>query len=403
MYKKRKKLAVIGRGTAGSLSLAHFHRWLSNRVDIEWHYDPNTPTQAVGEGSPLTLPKNLLMTMGFVHSDLHYLDGTVKTGIYKDGWGQSGKPYTHNFHGAGSSYHFNALKLQEYTYNFFKDKVKIVEHNTNSDDIDADLVMDCSGMPKNYDDFYTGTSIPVNSVYVTQCYWDMPRFNVTLTVARPYGWVFGIPLKNRCSIGYMYNNSISSLDEVKEDVKAIFEQYNLNPSPVTNAFSFKNYYRKNFFVKEGNRGISYNGNAAFFLEPLEATSLACMDNINRGAYDCWLGQISVEGANSLSLNFIRQCEVIIAMHYYAGSKYKTPFWEMAKEKSTIFVETVLQNDKNLKNILKIVKNNDMSELFEKDEEKPLSLKPFGPFWLGSWKENINGLGIEHILDNLDGD
>ena len=57
----------------------------------------------------------------------------------------------------------------------------------------------------------------------------------------------GIPLQNRCSIGYMYNNKINSLEEVKEDVKNIFEEFNLQPSETTNAFSFKNYYRNTNF------------------------------------------------------------------------------------------------------------------------------------------------------------
>lgn len=46
----RKKLVIVGMGTAGSLSAAHISRWMADH-EVEWHFDPNVPPQAVGEGS----------------------------------------------------------------------------------------------------------------------------------------------------------------------------------------------------------------------------------------------------------------------------------------------------------------------------------------------------------------
>jgi hypothetical protein len=92
-----------------------------------------------------------------------------------------------------------------------------------------------------------------------------------------HGWVFGIPLQKRISIGYLYNDKISSLEEVKEDVKNTFKEYNLNPSKITNHIKFQSFYRKENFKNR----IIYNGNASFFIEPLEATSTSMSTDINR--------------------------------------------------------------------------------------------------------------------------
>jgi len=396
---KTKKLAVLGRGTAGALSVIHFHRWLGDHAEIEWHYDPNIPTQAVGEGAPLNLPVNLVNNIGFTHSDLPKIDGTLKAGIFKDGWGKIGTPFTHNFHGCSMSYHFNAIALQDYILQHMKSRIKIVEHNTSSKDIDADFVMDCAGKPSDFEDYYMSKVVPVNSVYVTQCYWDMPRFNVTLTIARPYGWVFGIPLRNRCSIGYMYNSDFNNLEEIKEDVKNIFSQYQLNPSPVTNSFSFKNYIKKNIVTLDGKKGITYNGNACFFLEPLEATSIACMDHINRESFDFWIAKSSKEHANSNTFKFIKDCELIIAIHYFAGSKYKTPFWKNAKQNAEIYLDPFIKYDDNFKRIMRIIKSYPLEKLHDPEEKLNSSVKAVGPFWIGSWKENIYGLQLTHLYEN----
>ena len=74
----------------------------------------------------------------------------------------------------------------------------------------------------------------------------------------------------------MFNSDINSLDEVKEDVKDVFEQYNLVPSDKTNFLQFKNYSRKVNFQGR----VSYNGNASFFFDPLEATSITNIDIAN---------------------------------------------------------------------------------------------------------------------------
>jgi len=54
----KKKLAIIGKGTAGCYALSHFMRWTDWEIDLI--HDPDIKPQAVGEGSDLVLPASLM-------------------------------------------------------------------------------------------------------------------------------------------------------------------------------------------------------------------------------------------------------------------------------------------------------------------------------------------------------
>jgi hypothetical protein len=208
-------------------------------------------------------------------------------------------------------------------------------------------------------------------------------------MARPYGWVFGIPLKNRCSIGYMYNHNINTLEEVKEDVKNIFEEFNLTPSDTTNAFKFKNYFRKQNFTER----VVYNGNSSFFLEPLEATSIMVMDFINRGSYDVWTGKMSADKYNQSYLELLNEIEEMIMIHYYAGSKFDTPFWDFAKERGERCSKRMMKNPK-FKFIYEMSKEKNPGEGLSAAVLNYAALIPL------SYKINLNGLNLYDKLDKL---
>lgn len=389
----KKKIAIIGKGTAGALAATYFS--YDSPLEIDWYFDPNTPSQAVGEGSTLTLPRRLNECLNFSTRDFPLIDATVKTGIYKEGWG-NGESFTHDFPTPAVAMHFNALKLQDYILGKLKPFVNVIEANIKDEDIDADFIMNCSGKPKTFDEFYKSKYIPVNAVHVNQCYWDYPRFTDTLAIARPYGWVFGIPLKNRCSVGYMYNKDINTLDEVKDDIQNIFEQFSLTPSEHTNSFSFDNYRRKNNY----NGRIAYNGNASFFLEPLEATSFATADFVNLQAKALWTKELPLDAINQDYNNAIDHFERIIMMHYYAGSKYNTPFWNMAVEKGNLCMEKSAKNKAFCSMIKGSIEPKGLGTYYNipcvsTDIEL---LQSF--WWEGSFSQNMDGLGIREKLNKL---
>lgn len=382
------KLAVIGAGTAGSQTILHLVRHFPNH-EIEWYFDPNIPTQSVGEGSPLTLPRNLSENLGFdYYKDLHKVDGTIKTGILKENWGRKVQKYFHPFPPPSSAMHFNAKKLQNFIFQSIKNKVKIYEKNVEHENIDADYTIICSGTPKTLEEYNKSEYIPVNSVFITQCYWDCPKFDHTLTIARPYGWVFGIPLQNRCSIGYLFNNNINTIEEVEEDVKQVFLDYNLNPSENTNHFSFNNYYKKINYTDK----ICYNGNSSFFLEPLEATSTAMMNLIQRSVYDILEENLTPNDANILYTTNIKQIQNMILMHYFAGSAFDTEFWTYAEELGTKCVEEEMSLDpKFIEIYINMLGKKDITQCHDYNEE-------YGTWWIGSFLQNIESLGIREKLN-----
>jgi hypothetical protein len=313
------------------------------------------------------------------------MDGTVKTGIYKQDWNPT-NTFVHPFPTDVVGMHFNAVQFQNKVFDrlTLNPRVKVTERAFDgSEELDADHILVCTGSPSKDSGFVEHDEIPVNAAYVTQCYWDYPRFNYTLTIARPWGWVFGIPLRNRCSIGYLYDAKLTSLNTIKEDVLEVFDQFGLTPSDNTNALSFMNYSRKRNFTDR----VAYNGNASYFLEPLEATSTTMADYVSRYAFDVWHENGAVAAANGLYESDIENTKAMICLHYLAGSSFKTAFWENAAQKAEIFLKAIFSERDHLfrDNALKAMKG---------DFTNPCDV---GTWPRASYEFNIRNLGIADKL------
>ena len=383
-----KKIAVIGAGTAGCLSVSHFVRYTD--WEIDWYFDSSILPLAVGEGSFPFLPGYMYEMFGFDYDSLASIDGTIKSGIKKTGWGSSGNNFYHHFPPGLVGYHFNANKLQSFIMEAMSSnsRVSVIDKKINNHfEVDADYIIDCTGTPSDTSLLHLSEYVPVNAAFVTQCFWDGPKFNETLTVARPYGWVFGIPLRNRCSIGYMFNKDISSLEDVKTDITNVFNDYGLIPSDVTNLLTFKNYYRKQNISGR----VCYNGNASFFLEPLEATSIAFMDMVYRDAFSVWTGIKSEADANDNYLRTIREIENIIMLHYLDGSTFETNFWNVAKTKAFNNMQVAKDNPKFLSMIDRA-----------KQIGSRVTYEPFKDPLFGTWSLNSFALHLDkfNVVKNL---
>jgi hypothetical protein len=384
-----KKIAIIGKGTAGSISAIY----LKNRLplEIDWYFDPSTPEQAVGEGSTLAFPNFLFHNTNFLYSDVEqYLGGTYKNSIRKINYKGSGD-YHHSFSLGNSGLHFNANGFQQFTQNYLQNQIRIIPKQiTSYDQVDATHILDCSGKPTNFENYNQVSGISVNSAHIVQCGWEKPEFNYTLTIARPYGWVFGIPLQGRCSIGYLYNKNINTLEEVKEDIKEVFKQFNLTPSDKTKSFNFANYYKKENFTDR----VTYNGNSSFFLEPLEATSIETMFKVLNSLEGVLLGQITRQEAQLKYLSFIKNTEQMIAMHYFAGSKFKTPFWDYAFNNSLPIVQKMTSNPKFRALFNEIESINNGNKFVNTSNET------FGTWGAFSFYQNMHNLGIYNQIKDL---
>lgn len=387
---KKPKLAIIGKGTAGSINAGYFST--RQNVEIDWYYDPSQPEQSVGEGTTLGFPLFLAKNLNISHADLiSNLDGTYKTGIRKINYNGKGD-FIHEFNLGSSGLHFNATKLQNFILENYSKNINLIPQKIETlDNIDATHIIDCSGRPKNYDEHIMASSIPVNSTHIIQCEWNKPEFTHTLTIARPYGWVFGVPLQNRCSVGYLYNNNINTLDEVKEDIKEVFKQFNLTPTSKSNSFNFNNYYRKENFTDR----VSYNGNASFFLEPIEATSISTILNILKKTNQLILNKKFKETLNTEYVADMVEIEQMITLHYYAGSIFNTPFWEYAYNHSLSNIDKMSSNPK-----FKRTLNEALDNISKNVSPQLTNFTNYGTWGSYSFYQNLKNLGLMDKINNL---
>ena len=326
----KKRLSIIGRGTVGCLNALKF----SNLgYDIDWYHDPKKPTLAVGEGTDLVLPKFLYEEMGLNYENLFKLDAHYKQGIEKINWGS--ESFTHWFGLGKMALHINANKLQDYIHQHIKDKVNVIEKKV--DNKLKSFTIDCSGTPPLLLDDFELTPIPVNKAYVVQCPWDKPTFNKTICIAKSYGWVFLIPLQDRCSVGYIYNSHYSQHENVQYELSSILKDYNLMAKE-GNIMSFENFYRKTNFSKN----LVYNGNASFFLEPLEATSLNTSIKIIDQTHKILCGS-NPEVENKKYINTLEETIDIIMLHYLIDPPVKSNFWGMANHKANTWFKSRYKN------------------------------------------------------------
>ena len=118
-----KKLAVIGRGTVGCMTAAHFLK--KTDYEIDWIYDPMIIPAAVGEGTTLNFPRALQENLMFDSNDMITLNSTPKVGISKRNWGTSEKEFLHPFPIGSVGIHFSAVTFQDYVFDKLKNNPRI--------------------------------------------------------------------------------------------------------------------------------------------------------------------------------------------------------------------------------------------------------------------------------------
>jgi len=386
-----KKICIVGRGTVGCLAVAHFLRWTN--WEIEWIYDPNISPTPVGEGTNLALPISLYENLNFDSSSFDKIHSTPKLGIWKRNWGE-GEEFFHCFPAGNHGVHFNAIEFQDYVFKLLENNSRVTCKETNYSDpnnIDSDIIMVCTGSPaKLTDDFDYKNYIPVNSAMVFQCPWDLPKFLYSLTFAKKYGWVFGIPLKNRCAIGYVFNSDFCTEDDIKEDVQSILDEFDLKPKLVR-SLKFYNYSRKINFKDN----IIYNGNASFFLEPLEATSTSTSDIINRITIDLFfMKKIDISFANQYYSNYIENIGSMISLHYLSGSVYKNDFWEYAKGLAKNKIECDFKKNNLFSEMMKLCISNDFNYDLNNETSE------IGTWTFRSFKQHLDTFKLNETMKNL---
>jgi tryptophan halogenase len=341
-------------------------------VELYHIHDPDIPTLGVGEGTIPGFARWLEDVSGMDSEALqsrHNL--TPKVGIQFENWGNQGGHYFHHFYPVRDcqAYHLcvgDIVKLlgQHTKAEVLPWNVKAIHRlplggcveSTDSQKLNVDFVIDARGFPTELGEDHIALEwVPTNAAMLRPIEGVGPTtikvplgsetreyFTATRAVARPHGWIFMIPLQTRLSCGYIHNSQLSSEAEVLADFDAFLEGEGL-PKPQHRLLPFPNFTSKTIFD-----GVTLKiGNAASFVEPLEATALATaqaqintfcgwpLSKIREGSLPfLWrklLTEKNLEVWNRYFHDVTMKNSFFIAWHYSEGSRYDSPFWQHAKQ------------------------------------------------------------------------
>lgn len=341
--KKKKKLAVIGVGSAGLLSLMHFCTWLDKDWEVYSIHNPNKKILGIGESTNGGFVSLLERATHFTlasKEDMQAIDATLKFGSKFEGWRDLG--WINPLLDGNTAIHFNNFRLKDFVYERLaklwpeqfrvlegdvkslenrKDHVNVVLDGT---DYTFDYVIDCMGFPQEMEDYHLSDCTPVNRC-VIQSVTDFEFEPFTDHIAHENGWMFGVPLQSRKTYGYLYNSDITSKTEAENEVRR-----RLNVDELENKeYVFNCYYTK----KMVDGRIARNGNKASFFEPLIANSIFLYIYAARLFYDYMAADNPcpkhMKAANEAFIKKAQSAEDIISYYYHGGSTYETPFWEYA--------------------------------------------------------------------------
>ncbi len=226
----------------------------------------------------------------------------------------------------------------------------------NSEIIQTDFVIDCSGFQKliigkkfgsewiSYSDV-----LPVNSAvgFFLEKENSIPPY--TTALAMKYGWLWKIPLQNRTGCGYVFDDSyISTEDAIKEISNTL--NLNYNEINIQRTFKFEAGCYKRTWI---NNCVSL-GLSSCFVEPLEATSimtviksLEIFKNLFI-SYDKSCSNTISEIYNKEILKINEQILNFISAHYFT-QRNDTEFWSQEKFKNNNSVKKIQSQLINISN------------------------------------------------------
>lgn len=366
------RIAVIGKGTAGSVVAAYLESKIEG-IDIDLYYSRDIATIGVGEGGGPRLV-NFLDDLGINHHEFcTRTNATKKWGILFEDWGSTQNQTVHHFHPARErfSYHFDASQLHDILVS--NEKINIIEGRIdeinkavsgsrkpsltcNGQVITYDYIIDATGFIKQQttrearDDQRSENRKPLllgNQAYLVQTQSsDLELFrytiaghtyeSLTLSKALRHGWMFVIPLKHRVSYGYIHNKELTRMEDIQQELYGEIRKIDpLHTVLTTRSLSFESFTSERFLD-----GCIFSiGNRAAFAEPLEATAIEfilreCSEieellSKNQNYRD--LTNESREKMFNRRLNEeMQRIAIFIGWHYSNGSIHATNFWEKSK-------------------------------------------------------------------------
>lgn len=331
-FRKKKKeikkvlpprIAILGAGTTGIIQLLSCISVLhESKIDVI--HDSKTKIFGIGESSTPQLADLISRSYNLSQNTLEkrFL-GTIKCGVKWSGWGDQ-KNFMIPFMINKIGFHFDTTAFCD----FF---IETQKRNPNVNFIDMkvddqtdlskyDYVIDCRGGVEIDETYEASPLKTVNSALVYRR--NIPgKWNYTVHLTHENGWMFGIPLSNRQTWGYLYDSDVTDDVTAENDIKKYFpgEQLDLIK------YKWTPRYSKNIVDETGR--YFRNGNRLFFFEP--------MHGLSNFYYTYFADQISASIFNGVNPNLLnseyhRMIDGLsdsLAFHYQHGSKYESSFWK----------------------------------------------------------------------------
>ena len=356
-----RKIAVVGRGTAGSLAAASVtHQHPDGDHELHHIYDSRIPVIGVGEGSWPSLVRELQQLTNLPHDTVQQrLSGTRKYGVAFEGWGRRDRDFTHYFtpQQVSYAYHLSADLMGD-----------LLHEGTRARHIDAkvlditrvsggarvefegraperyDLVFDARGFPRElHPDLHIDLPfIPTDTAVIRRCpavfsedAGPVRQHTYTRAVARPHGWVFVIPLTAHTSYGYVFNGDLSSLAQVESDFDRLLEADGVSEFEQRAVIGFPNFVHRRIY----DGAVARIGNAAAFMEPLEATAIVSAQlqigmvlrtRLNRPPEHL---ERDAPVVNRFLIDNMIRYGLFVGWHYSCGSRYDSGFWRHARDRA----------------------------------------------------------------------
>lgn len=339
----KRRIAVVGVGSAGLLNVMHLCVWLDKSWEVYSIHDPKKKILGIGESTNGGFVNLLEQAMNFSIAnapDMAALDATVKYGSRFVNWRQH--QWINPLLNGNIAVHFNNRNLKQFAFERLKkrwpdqfrtlegDVERIVDHGDKASltiegrEHDFDYVVDCRGTPENLDDCVVSdcTLLDRCLVHRVEGYEYEP---FTDHIATEHGWMFGVPLRGWKTYGYLYSHKLTSKQAALEGMKAALGTATLDAAHYEAEYVLTSYYAKQLVSGR----ICRNGNRALFFEPLIANSIFLYLRANRLIFDYIVNGVSAEQVNRHFVKSVQEMEDLISYYYQGGSMHATEFWKAA--------------------------------------------------------------------------
>jgi len=341
----KRRIGVVGVGSAGLLNVMHLCVWLDKSWEIYSIHNPHKKILGIGEstnGGFVNLLENAT-NFSLAHApDMAALDATIKYGSRFVNWREH--QWINPLLNGNIAVHFNNRNLKQFTYErlakLWPDQFRTLEGDVQNivdrgdkasltidgREHDFDYVVDCRGNPDDLGDYVVSDCTLLDRCLVHRVEnYDFEPF--TDHIATKHGWMFGVPLRGWKTYGYLYSQKITEKAAALEDMKAMLGTGALDAAHYDTEYVLTSYYAKRLVSGR----ICRNGNRALFFEPLIANSIFLYLRANRLIFDYIVNGVSEDQVNGTFIKSVQEMEDVISYYYQGGSLHATEFWKAATE------------------------------------------------------------------------